>query len=186
MYPAIYTSTEGQNYKDWMQQDSKFIWNQWVSIEETLPTLKRDPSSGEFLEKDFEEISFGGSAMTENLKKIAIQAVESAMGGVKGVGVAKGWIPETKEKHISIKLGEKRIHLEISCISSMESLLSVIGKKFEIAVPIKTLFLLEDNDIVVVTDVKDLREGFLYHALTHYQALPQKQKISKMEEFFER
>ena len=159
-----------------------------VTIEETLPTLKRDPSSGEFLEKDFEEISFGGSAMTENLKKIAIQAVESVMGGFKGVGVAKGWIPETKEKHISVKLGEKRIDLEISSITSMESLLNVIGTNFEIAVPIKTVYRLEDNDIIKVTDVKNLREGFLYYALTVNEELPKKQtvKFTNMDEFFEK
>ena len=42
-----------------------------VTIGDTLTELKRGQSSGEFLEKHFEEISFGGSATTENLKKIA-------------------------------------------------------------------------------------------------------------------
>ena len=154
-----------------------------VTIEETLPTLKRDPSSGEFLEEDIEEISFGGSAMTENLKKIAIQAVENVMGGVKGIGVAKGWIPETKEKHISVKLGEKEFDLEISSITSMESLLGVIRKKFEIAAPIKTVYRLRENNIVMVNDVKDLQKGFLYYALTVNEELPKKQtvKFTNME-----
>jgi hypothetical protein len=48
---------------------------------------------------------------------------------------------------------------------------------------------MEDNDPVVVTDVKDLREGFLYYALNVNEELPKKQiaKFSpEMEEFFER
>ena len=146
--------------------DSAIVWGEMsavaaenrfnsVAIEETLPILKRDPSSGEILEKDFEEISFGGSALTENFKKIAKETFETMMGCASGIGVSKRWIPETKKEHISVKLGDKRIHLEIS---SMECLLDVIGKKLEIAAPIKTIYLVEDNDTIVVTDVKDLRD----------------------------
>jgi len=76
-----------------------------VTIEDTLPELKRDPSSGVFLEQAIEEISFGGSATTENLKNIARQTFQSMMTGVRGVGIARGWIPETKKEHISVKLG---------------------------------------------------------------------------------
>jgi hypothetical protein len=163
--------------------DSTIVWGETyavatenrfnsVTIEDTLPILKRDPSSGEFCEKDLEEISFGGSATTENVKKIANQTFKSMVDGVRGIGIARGWIPETKKEHISVKLGDKRIHLEISSISSTESLLSVIGKKYEIAAPIKTIYRLQDNDIVLVTDVKGLREGFLYCALTINEDLP--------------
>ena len=157
-----------------------------VTIEETL---NKDPSFGEFLETDFEEISIGGSAMTENLKKMAIQVVESVMGGVRGIGCAKGWIPETRKKHISVKLGDKEYDLEISSISSMKNLLWVIGKKFETTAPIKSLYLLEDGDIVLVNNVKDLRNGFSYNSLTINEELPKKQPFEfsrNMEDFFER
>ena len=56
-----------------------------VTIEDTLPELKRDPSSGVFVEKELEEISFGGSATTENLKNIARQTFQSMM---EGAGIA--------------------------------------------------------------------------------------------------
>jgi hypothetical protein len=68
-----------------------------------LPTLKRDPSSGEFLERELEEISFGGSAATENVKKIVKEAVASVTNAATGFGIAKGWISAVKEKHISFK-----------------------------------------------------------------------------------
>ena len=155
-----------------------------VTIEDTKATLNQDPSFGE---EDFEEISFGGSAMTENLNKMAIQVVESVMG--RGIGCAKGWIPATRKKHISVKLGDKEYDLEISSISSMKNLLWVIGKKFETTAPIKSLYLLEDGDIVLVNDVKDLREDFVYNSLTVNEELPKKQTVKfsrNMEEFFER
>ena len=39
-------------------------------------------------------------------------------------------------------------------------------------------------DAIVVTDVKDLREGFLYYALTVFEELPKKRP--EMEQFFDR
>lgn len=47
----------------------------------------------------------------------------------------------------------------------MVSLLGVIGKKFGTVVQIKRVYGL-NNDIVLVTDVDDLRKGFLYYAQT--------------------
>ena len=48
---------------------------------------------------------------------------------------------------------------------------------------------MRENNIVLVTDVNDLREGFLYYAIIVNQELPRKQTVEftpKMEEFFER
>lgn len=68
-----------------------------ISIEETLPALKREPSSGEFLEKELEEISLGGSAVTENVKKIVKEAVTSFTKAATELAIAKGWIPAVKK-----------------------------------------------------------------------------------------
>ena len=143
-----------------------------VTIEDTLPV----PPSWE---KDFEEISFGGSAMTEYFKKIVKETIESML-------VAKGWIPE--KEFISVKRGDTRIHLDISSISSMKNLLWVIGERFETAAPIKTVYRLEDGDVVLPFDVRALREGFLYYAITLDEELPKKQTVTStnMEEFFEK
>lgn len=159
-----------------------------VTIEDTPAELKRGQSSGEFLEKHFEEISFGGSATTENLKKIAKETFASMAGADTGFGVAKGWIPAVKEKHISIKYKDQRYALEVASIHSLEMLIQAVSKKIQISQPIKLLYIIEDNDTIIVTDVKDLREGFLYYALTVNEELPKKQtaKFSTMEEFFEK
>lgn len=162
-----------------------------IIIEETLPTLKRDPSSGEFLEKELEEISVGGSAATENVKKIVKEAVASVTNIATEFGIAKGWIPApaSKKEHISVKYKGQRYALEVSSIQSLDMLILEVSKKIKIPQPIKLLYTMEDNDPVVVTDVKDLREGFLYYALNVNEELPKKQiaKFSpEMEEFFER
>jgi uncharacterized protein YsxB (DUF464 family) len=154
-----------------------YLFSSAIIIEETLPTLKRD--SGECLERELEEISFGGSAATENVKKIVKEAVASVTNAATGFGIATGWIPAVKEKHISVK----------SSIQSLEMLIQAVSKKIQIPQPIKLLYTIEDNDPIVVTDVKDLREGFLYYALTVNEELPRKQtaKFSpEMEHFFER
>ena len=61
-----------------------------------------------------------------------------------------------------------------------------VSEKFQIPQPIKLLYTIEDNDPIIVIDVKDLREGFLYYALTFNDKLPKKQtaKFSgEMEQF---
>jgi hypothetical protein len=159
-----------------------------VTIEDTLPGLKRDSSSGEFLEQQFEEISFGGSATTENLKKIAKETFNNMLGGVRGIGIAKGWIPPVKKEHISVKHGDVRYVLEVSTIQTMESLIQAVEQKFRLPQPIKLLYTKECGDNVVITDVKDLRENGLYYVLTVLEELPTKQasKFSTMEQFFEK
>ncbi|KAJ8323887.1 hypothetical protein O5D80_007118 [Batrachochytrium dendrobatidis] len=139
-----------------------------VTIEDTPEKLKRNPSSEEFLEKHFEEISFGGSAATENLKKVARETFASMI-NTTGFGVAEGWIPAVKEKHISIKYKGRAFDLE--------------------PVPFKMLYRFADNDFIVVTDVKNLRDGFLYYALTVNEELPKKQVVDpnlNIEHFFDK
>jgi hypothetical protein len=161
-----------------------------VTIEDTVPALKRDPSSGEFLEKHFEEISFGGSATTENLKKIAKDTFTRMTNAATGFGVAKGWIPVIKKEHISIKYKNQRYALEVSGILSMDALIKAVEQKFKLAQPIISLYTIEDGDVIVVTDVKDLREGFLYYVLTANEKLPQSStsvsagSFASMEEFY--
>ena len=182
-----------------IKYDAAIVWgettavaeeNKYTSIiiEETLPTLKRDSSSGEFLEKELEEISFGGSAATENVKKIVKEAVASITNVATGFGIAKGWIPDVKEKHISIKYNDQRYALEVSSIQSLEMLIQAVSMKIQIPQPIKLLYTIEDNDPIIVTDIKDLRAGYLYFPLTVNEELPRKQtaKFSpEMEQFFE-
>ena len=159
-----------------------------IIIEETLPSLKREPSSGEFLERELEEISLGGSAATENFKKMMKQTFASMANAASGFGIAKGWIPVVKEKHISIKYKDQEFDLEVSTILSLSALIQAVSEKFQIPQPIKLLYRLSDENPIVVTDVKDLRKGFLYYALTVNEELPRKQmaKFSTMDEFFKR
>ncbi|KAJ3321915.1 hypothetical protein HDV06_003781 [Boothiomyces sp. JEL0866] len=118
-------------------------------------TLKRQPSSGKFTEKNFEEISVGGSANTENLKKIARNTFTQMANAGKGYLVAQGWIPEHKKEHITIKP------------------------------PIKSLYFLSDDEPIIVTEVSDLIADSLYYALTVNEPLPRKQaSFSEVEEFF--
>jgi uncharacterized ubiquitin-like protein YukD len=161
-----------------------------VTIEDTPAELKRGQSSGEFIEKHFEEISLGGSATTENLKKIAKETFASMAGAATGFGVAKGWIPAVKEKHISIKYKDQRYDLEVSSYKSISEVISSVDSLFSQPVPFKMLYrLAEDGSIHQLKNVKDLREGFLYYALTVNEELPRKQtaKFSpEMEQFFQK
>ncbi|EGF76474.1 hypothetical protein BATDEDRAFT_28411 [Batrachochytrium dendrobatidis JAM81] len=100
-----------------------------VTIEDTPEKLKRNPSSEEFLEKHFEEISFGGSAATENLKKVARETFASMINAT-GFGVAEGWIPAVKEKHISIKYKGRAFDLEVSSMQSLSEVISTADSFF--------------------------------------------------------
>ncbi|KAK5664695.1 hypothetical protein QVD99_008243 [Batrachochytrium dendrobatidis] len=159
-----------------------------VTIEDTPEKLKRDPSSEEFLEKHFEEISFGGSAATENLKKVARETFASMINAT-GFGVAEGWIPAVKEKHISIKYKGRAFDLEVSSMQSLSEVISTADSFFSQPVPFKMLYRFADNDFIVVTDVKNLRDGFLYYALTVNEELPKKQVVDhnlNIKHFFDK
>jgi hypothetical protein len=138
-----------------------------ITIEDTEPPeLKRDPSSGLFQELQLDEISFGGSASTETLKKIAKDTFTTMSNAARGLGVAQGLIPATKKEHISVKHNGRKFDLEVSTIPDMEKLIQAVQKKFQLAVPISTLYRLDDGDNVVVTDVRDLRDSHLYYVQT--------------------
>jgi uncharacterized ubiquitin-like protein YukD len=181
-----------------IKYDAAIVWGEPIAvaeenrynsiiIEETLPTLKRDPSSGEFLEKEIEEISFGGSAATENLKKIFKEAVASVTNAATGFGIANGWIPAVKEKHISVKYKEETFDLEVSTMKSMHEVITSVDTLFSHPVPFKILYRIADGQVHHLKDPKDLREGFLYYALTVNEELPRKQAAQfspEMEHFF--
>ena len=155
-----------------------------IVIEETLPKFKREPSSGEFLEVELDEISFGGSASTENVKKIVKEAFASVGHIATGFGQAKGLIPTVNEKHITVKHKDQRHALEVSTIHSWEKLIQTIGRKIQIPQPIKLLYTMEGDEPVLVTDVKALRGGLLYYALTVNEDLPKKDTSKIGDAFF--
>ncbi|KAK5667233.1 hypothetical protein QVD99_006440 [Batrachochytrium dendrobatidis] len=159
-----------------------------ITIEEALPTLERDPSSGEFLEKELDEISFGGSAATEALKKVVKETFASMANATTGFGIAKGWIPAVPEEHITVKRGDEEYDLEVSIISSLSALIEAVQKKFPLALKVKKLYRLHEGTPVVVTDVKDLIQGYLYYVLAGFEEFPKKQttKFTTMEEFFDK
>ncbi|EGF78752.1 hypothetical protein BATDEDRAFT_26685 [Batrachochytrium dendrobatidis JAM81] len=138
--------------------------------------------------KHFEEISFGGSAATENLKKVARETFASMINAT-GFGVAEGWIPAVKEKHISIKYKGRAFDLEVSSMQSLSEVISTADSFFSQPVPFKMLYRFADNDFIVVTDVKNLRDGFLYYALTVNEELPKKQVVDhnlNIKHFFDK
>lgn len=148
-----------------------------VTIEETLPGglgLKRNQSSGEFMEKQFEEISFGGSAATENVKSIVKETFNMMTSAATGFGVAKGWIPSTKKEHISIQYKDERFDLEVSTITSLPALVQAVSEKFNTPIPMKSIYRLDNGVVVVVSDVKDLKEGMLYFALNVNESIEDK------------
>lgn len=102
-----------------------------VTIEETPvgTTLKRIPSSGEFMEKQFEEISLGGSAATENFKNV-IETFNMLTSAASVLGIGTGWIPHTKKEHISIQYKDERFDLQVSTITSLPALVQTVSEKF--------------------------------------------------------
>jgi hypothetical protein len=161
-----------------------------VTIEDTLPELKRDHSSGEFLQQHFDEISFGGSAGNEEIKKVGKDIVQAMFTVSSTIGRATGVIPSAKKEHITLEYHGEYRDLEVSTILSVEHLINSVNVKFDNpAAPICNIFRKENELVIPVTDVRDLQGGMLYHVLTKFEELPKKQtsKFSpEMEEFFEK
>ena len=55
-----------------------------------------------------------------------------------------------------------------------------VSKKCQLPQPVKLLYIIEDGYIIIVTDVKDLRCGFLYYAHAHNEELPAAVKFTTM------
>lgn len=172
-------------------EDSKFTA---ITIEETPLTRKRNQSSGEFLEQELEEISFGGSAATETVKKIARNTFNSMINYSTGIAAAKGLMAPVKEKHIYVKNGEQTFVLEVSKISSLPDLIQKLDQLFSLPGPIKLLYCMLEENPVLVPDIDALRDGVLYYVLAGFEELPKKGPTTKqtptfsleMKEFFER
>jgi len=159
-----------------------------ITIEETPPALKRDPSSGNFELFDVEEIPIGGSAVS-SLNEVSQSFIQKVTMILNSFCVAKGWMPQVKKEYISVKhsASDQRFSFEISTLSSMDVLIQKVELELKLARPLqKFLYAIEDGDALVVTDVKNLREGLLYYVLATFEMIPQKKtaKFSTMEEFF--
>ena len=89
-----------------------------ITVEETLASSKREPSSGEFLQRELEEVSFGGSVATENLKKIVKEAFGSVTNAATGFGIAKDGFHLSK-KSISLSSTRKTDMLLKSLVFSL-------------------------------------------------------------------
>ncbi len=81
--------------------------------------------------------------------------------------------------------GDEEYDLEVSTISSLPALIEAVQNKFPSALQVTKLYRLREETAVVVTDVKDLREGCLYYVLAGFEEPPKKQtKFTEMEQFF--
>ena len=94
--------------------------------------------------------------------------------------------PDVKKEHIIVKRGDEEYDLEVLQLS-LPALIEAVQKKFPFALEVKKLYRLREGTPVVVTDVKDLREGCLYNVLAGFEELPRKQAPTfKMEKFFDK
>ena len=141
---------------------------------ESKPELKGDSSSSILQEETVlgDGISFGGSAATENVKKLIKAAFENyAMFGNESAG-ATGYIPP--EIHIKLSFQNIGRVLEVSTIKSMNQLILAVNEKFAVAVPIKSIYCLDTQtcQAFTVTQVSDLQAGVTYHCLSSFEVLP--------------
>ena len=160
-----------------------------VIIEETDSDLKRMGSSGEFNEKEFDEISFNGSCNSEQLKKLGKTIAQSIIDATSALGRTTGLIPLAKEKHITLKDLNKLLDLEVSRFLNLEKLMEAVNKKFgSPTIPINRIYREQDNDAIEVTDITDLKDGETYYVLNINEEFPTKKVVnfSTMEEFFEK
>jgi hypothetical protein len=158
-----------------------------IVVEDTASAIKRMVSSGELMVKDVDEISFGGSATTENFKQLGQTSAQSILRLSSAIGRTTGWIPSANKKHISVEHNGRKFDLEVSTIVSLDELIKAVDKKFELATTFKLLYRLDEvGSVIVVTEVKDLQDGFTYHALTVNETLPHSSTCSfaSMEEFY--
>lgn len=137
-----------------------------VIIEETVLALKRNPSSGEFLEQEVDEISFGGSAGTEQFKKVAQSITQSMLTKFSAFGRSTGLVAVSKKEHITVHYEKQSFDFEISSFLSLDILIQEVQRKFKLPIPIKKLYRLDNYFKVVVTDISDLRQDFLYYIST--------------------
>jgi hypothetical protein len=133
-----------------------------VMIEETPVGLRRDNSSGEFREIPLQDISFGGSAATEDIKKMLQETVAAISPLGRAVGVVK-----TDRMHVSVQCGNTRRVVEVSGMTSLTVLYNEISKKFKSSVPVHYIYKIDgDGVVVVVTDIRDLETGVVYNVKT--------------------
>jgi hypothetical protein len=144
-----------------------------IVVEDIASAIKRMGYSGELMVKDADEISLGGSATTEHFKKMGQTIAQSFLEVSSAIGITTGWIPSAKKEHILVEHNGRKFDLEVSTIVSLDELIKAVDKKFELATPFKLLYRLDEvGSVIVVTEVKDLQDGFTYHAMTVNRCLP--------------
>ena len=131
-----------------------------VLIEDMKAELDRFFSPAELLKHG---ISFGGP---EQFKKIRQITEQSILAGFSEFARTAGLAKTPRKKHISVKYKTITYHMEISSFLSLDALIKAVENKFKLAIPVKHLYRLDDSYTVVVTDITDLRDGFLYYVAT--------------------
>ena len=179
-------------YGDYLPVDSA---NALVSIqiEETEADFKRMGSSGEFDEKEFDEMSFHTDT-SEQVKKMGETIFQSIIKATSVIGRTTGLISSPKEKHITLKYQNETHNethiLEVSTILNLDLLMKAISKKFgNPIIPLKSIYLKQNDVAIEVTDVTDLMDKETYYVLNVNEQLPKKQevvKFSTMEDFFDK
>jgi len=177
-----------------MEYDAAIVWGETrpveepnrldsVLIEDTKAELKRNFSSGEFLKQEVDEISFGGSAGTEQIKNY-YKTLHSFVGGYSTIARTTGLATAPKEKHISITYETQICDVEISSFFSLDALIQAVENKFKLAIPIKYLYRLDNSFRVVVTDITDIREGFKYYVATVIEE--KKKEVVDLDGFYKK
>ena len=145
-----------------------------ITIMDTTPELKRDPSSGFFLEEAVldDGISFGGSAATESVQKLIKAAFENFAGFGNSLARSRGYIPP--EKHIDLSHNSIAHVLEVSTIRTMKQLMLAVNEKFNEAVPIESIYRFDNEKTTPtpVTHVSDLQAGMMYRCLNRNEEFP--------------
>jgi hypothetical protein len=100
------------------------------------------------------------------------------------LGMENGWIPKAKKEYIVVERRDEIFDLEISTISSLPALIEAVQKKFPSAPKLKKLYRLREGTPIVVTDVSDLQEEYLYHVLAGSEEPPKKQTTNFCLEVF--
>jgi hypothetical protein len=157
-----------------------------ITIQETLADLKRLPSSGEFLEKELDEISFGGSAAGEQFMAMTQALAQTGTDTYYSFARTTGLMKAPDEKIISLEYQDQTFKLEVSSLLTMTALIEAVNTKFgHPAIPLKSLYEIDNHgNIFPLTDIKEIQRDHLYYALNTNEELPKNQFSQEMEDFF--
>jgi hypothetical protein len=147
-----------------------------VQIEETEINLKRMGSSGEFYEKEFDELSFHTDT-SEQVRKMGETFFQAMIRASSSFGRTTRLISSAKKEHITVKYQNETRILEVSTILNLDLLMVAISKKFSNpTIPLKCILLNKIDDAILVTDITDLIDKETYYVLNVNEELPKKAK----------